>query len=133
MGEGRDLDRHATTAVRGEFSLSEGGWKGTATEFPRTREWLHKAEVTITSWNGSWLTGRMTGAMGLGEEDAGEERRPAAREVDDVQKIFALVRKEYRANGTCSFMDTPRFCHCVYTDKFGRTIKEGARSKEAFK
>ena len=69
----------------------------------------------------------------MGEKDTGEERRPAAGERDDDQKICALLRKEYRVNGTCSLMDTHRFRHCVFTDKFGRIIKEGARSKEAFK
>ena len=69
--------------------------------FPRTRDYLHKAKVTITTWNGRWLAGRMTGAMRLGRENAVEGRRLAAGAMDDGQKICAFFAKEHRADGTC--------------------------------
>lgn len=42
--------------------------------FPRTRELIQKAEVTLTGADENWLGERLTGAMSLVSEGAGKER-----------------------------------------------------------
>lgn len=67
LGEGHDVVRHATTAVRGE-SHSEGGEKYSVIGFS-SRILLDEAGVITTVVDEGWLAGHVTGAMRLGRED----------------------------------------------------------------
>ena len=98
--------------------------------FPQTRDWLTKAEVTMTGVDENWLAGRQTGALNLGEEEAGKERKAGAGMTDDGQKICAFYAREQRADGGCAFMDSNGFCNYTHMDKFGRVNKERAKKKE---
>ena len=58
--------------------------------FLLTREWLTKAEVTMTGVDEKWIARLLTGALNLGREEAGKERKAKARTTDDGQKIWRL-------------------------------------------
>ena len=79
-----------------------------------------KAEVAITGVDGNWLTGRLTGALKLGREEAGKERKAGARMTDGGEKICAFYAREQRADGGCAFMDVNGFCNYVHMDGQGR-------------
>ena len=55
--------------------------------FPRTREWLTKAEITMTGVEENWLAGRLAEALNLGREEAGKERKAGAGTTEDGEKI----------------------------------------------
>ena len=55
--------------------------------FPRTREWLTKAEVTMTGVEENWLEGRLTGALNLGREEAWKELKAGAGTTDDERRF----------------------------------------------
>lgn len=101
--------------------------------FPRTIEWLHKAEVAMIGVDEGWLAGRMTGAIISGGEDEGKEQEAAGGATEDGQTICAFFAKKHRADGSCSSMDARGFCHYVHTDKFGKIDKEGPRKKDRAK
>ena len=68
--------------------------------FPRTREWLTKAEVTMTGVE-NWLAGRLTGALNFGREEAGKERKAGFGTTEDGEKICSFYAREQRADGGC--------------------------------
>ena len=86
--------------------------------------------MTITGEDGNWLTGRLTGALNLGGEEAGKERKAGAGTADDGEKISAFYAREQRVDGGCAFMDVNEFCIYVHMDKFERVDKEKARNEE---
>ena len=113
--------------IRAEFSHPGGGGTGPVPRVSRTREWLTNAEVTMTGVEENWLAGRLTGALNLGREEAGKERKAGAGMTEDGERICTFNEKEQRADGGCSFMDTNGFCNYVHMDKFGKVDKEKAR------
>ena len=94
----------------------------------RTREWLTKAEVTMTGVEENWLAGGLTGALNLGRE-AGKERKAGAGMTEDGERICSFYKREQRADGGCSFMDANGFCNFVHMDELGRIDKEKARRR----
>ena len=86
-----------------------------------------KAKVTITGVDGNWLTGRLTGALNLGREEAGKGRKAGAGTADDGEKNSAFYAREQRADGGCAFMDVKGFCNYAQMDEFGRVDKEKAK------
>ena len=97
--------------------------------FARTREWLTKAEVTMNGVEENWLAGRIAGALNLGKEEAGKERKAGAGTTDNGEKICAFYAREQREDGGCGFMDVNGFCNLVYMDEFGKVDKEKAMRK----
>ena len=86
-----------------------------------------KAEVTIIGVDENWLTGRLTGALKLGREEAGKGRKAGAGTADVGEKNSAFYSREQRADGGCALMDVNGFCNYVHMDEYGR---EKARKKE---
>ena len=129
MVEVRDGAGYASTTIRAEFPHPCGGRTGSAPGFPRTREWLTKAEVTMTGVEENWLTGRLTGALNLGKEEAGKERKAGAETTEDGEKIGAFYTREQRSDGGCSFMGASGFCNFVPINEFGRVDKDKARRR----
>ena len=62
--------------------------------FPRTREWLTKVEVTMTGVEENWLAGRLAGALNLGREEAGKERKAGVGTTEDGERICSFYKKE---------------------------------------
>ena len=89
-----------------------------------------KAEVTMTGADENWLAGRLTGALNLGREEAGKERKEGAGTTDDGQTICAFYAMKQREDGGCAFMDANGFCNYAYMDEFGRVDKKKVRRKE---
>ena len=83
----------------------------------------------MTGVEENWLAGRLTGALNLGREEDGKERKAGAGMTEDGEKICAFYAKERRADGGCSFMDVNGFCNFVHMDEFGRVDKEKARGR----
>ena len=69
--------------------------------FPRTREWLQKADATLIGADKNWLAGQLTGAMSLGAEEAGDERKVVIGTMDDGQRICGFYVRGQRADGGC--------------------------------
>lgn len=70
-------------------------------EFQRTREWLHKVEVTLTGMDDGSLTERLTGAMRLRGDEAGKRQKAGVGTMGDCQRIRAFYAKEQHADGVC--------------------------------
>ena len=83
----------------------------------------------MTGVEENWLAGRLTGALNLGREEAGEERKAGAGTTKDGEKIYAFYAREQRADGGCAFMDVNGFCNFVHMDQFGRVDKEKPRKR----
>lgn len=99
-------------------------------EFLRTRDWLTKAEVTITGGDENWLAGRLTGTLNLRGEAAGKKQKAGARKTDGGQTICAFYAIEQRANRGVAFMVTNGFCNYAHMDKFERVNEERANKNE---
>ena len=84
----------------------------------------------MTGVDENWLAGRLTGALNLGGEEVGKERKAGARTTDDGQKICAFYAREQRVDGGYAFMDANGFCNYVHMDKFGRVDQEKGKRKE---
>ena len=82
----------------------------------------------MTGVDENWLAGRLTGALNLGGEETGNERKVGT--TDDRQKICAFHAREQRADGGCAFMDANGFCNFIHMDKFERVDKEKAKKKK---
>ena len=95
--------------------------------FLRTREWLTKAEVTMTGVEENWLAARLAGTLNFRGEEAGKERKAEAGVTEDGERICTFYEREQRADGGYSFMDKNGFCNYVHMDKFGKVDKEKAR------
>lgn len=76
VAEGMHLRRYAPS-----FPCPVEGRQVPVPGFPWTREWLTTAEVIMTSARGevdeNWLPGRLTGALNLGGEEVGKDKRYA--------------------------------------------------------
>ena len=77
----------------------------------------------MTGVEKNWLAGRLTGALNLGREEAGKERKAGAGTTEDGEKICSFYKRGQRADGRCSFMDANGFCNFVYMDEFRRIDK----------
>ena len=83
----------------------------------------------MTGVEENWLAGRLAGALNLGREEAGKERKAGAGTTEDGERICSFNEKEQRADRGFSFMDTNGFCNYVHMDEFGRVDKEKARRR----
>ena len=83
----------------------------------------------MTGVGENWLAGRLTGALNLGREEAGKERKAWAGTTEDGEKICAFYARGQGADGGCSFMDANGGLQLRSPHEFGRVDKEKARRR----
>lgn len=94
------------------FSTPKKAREASLPEFPRTREWLQKAEVTLSGVDENGLVGRLTGAMRLVGDETGKEYKVMIETTDSGQKECAFYAREQRAE--CELLIHGRERVCIY-------------------